>query len=370
MPIFVLRIVIIMLQLGLRSSFRSVVRSRGIHVPDSCYPQAQLRKRSFSFLRSTSDSSDGLDTADVEIDPGIALLAKSKAAEPEKGDLSIEFLGTSSCIPTRTRGVSCVSLTYCGETWLFDCGENTQQKLMRSAVRPTSIKKIFLTHLHGDHVFGLPGLLCFVGQAMRSQSDLVDTLDIYGPEGTRSFVRAALQLTESTVAPPLRIHELKNVPVFRGGHAVEWKTKPVATRPDHKEKIGRDIYPDKNMEYAVISPSSDVKAGRSVKRFSSNLSAAGSAAASSNAEYEGEDTRLYVYAAPMDHSIPCVGYVVHELDTKPTLFPEKIMPLIERNKDALEIMLAARKMKADYRKVLGLLKVCGNQCLVAAFCGD
>ena len=68
--------------------------------------------------------------------------------------MEITFLGTSSGVPTRSRNVSSVALRLQqrGEVWLFDCGEGTQHQLSKSDVKASQITKIFITHMHGDHI--------------------------------------------------------------------------------------------------------------------------------------------------------------------------------------------------------------------------
>ena len=71
--------------------------------------------------------------------------------------MNITFLGTSSGVPTLTRNVSSLALklSQTAEVWLFDCGEGTQHQLMKSNIKSSQIKKIFITHMHGDHIYGL-----------------------------------------------------------------------------------------------------------------------------------------------------------------------------------------------------------------------
>ena len=169
-----------------------------------------------------------------------------------QSDMDVIFVGTASCTPGVTRGVSCTALrlnwksrvvglsamdeggvgVVAGNdsstssssssgsgTWLFDCGESTQLSVQKtSSIKPGKITKIFLTHCHGDHTFGLPGLLCLMGTDRNHDSPPVD---IYGPEGLRMWLRVSIRYSVSRVVPPYRVHELMDVPMapeWREGH--------------------------------------------------------------------------------------------------------------------------------------------------------
>src|SRR5919199_3511269 len=106
--------------------------------------------------------------------------------------VQITFLGTSSGVPTRSRNVSAVALRLPqrGETWLFDCGEGTQHQVLRSDLKFSQITRIFITHLHGDHLYGLMGLLATCGMAGHAQP-----INIYGPEGLAEYVEMSARLS-------------------------------------------------------------------------------------------------------------------------------------------------------------------------------
>uniref|UniRef100_A0A3Q1F560 ElaC ribonuclease Z 1 n=1 Tax=Acanthochromis polyacanthus TaxID=80966 RepID=A0A3Q1F560_9TELE len=124
--------------------------------------------------------------------------------------MDITFLGTGSAYPSPHRGASALVLRTDGDCWLFDCGEGTQTQLMKSQLRASRITKVFISHLHGDHLFGLPGLLCTV--SLNTNSDPQQNLncvDIYGPRGLRHFLRVTLSLTGSQLLFPYAVHELE-----------------------------------------------------------------------------------------------------------------------------------------------------------------
>lgn len=117
----------------------------------------------------------------------------------------LTFLGTSAGVPSLQRNVTAIALSLPpGGDWLFDCGEGTQHQYMRSALKPGKLEKIFITHLHGDHIFGLPGLL-----TSRSMGSLSQPLTIYGPKGIKAFIENALDLSGSWVSFPLEILEIE-----------------------------------------------------------------------------------------------------------------------------------------------------------------
>ena len=96
--------------------------------------------------------------------------------------MEIIFLGTSSAVHSKTRNHPSIAIKAFGEVMLFDCGEGTQKQLLFTKVSPMKISKIFLTHYHGDHILGLPGLL----QSM-SLNGREAKLTIYGPSGLKKI---------------------------------------------------------------------------------------------------------------------------------------------------------------------------------------
>jgi ribonuclease Z len=96
--------------------------------------------------------------------------------------LRITFLGTGGSLPTRNRNPSAVMVNREGELILFDCGEGTQQQMMRAKTGMMSLSSIFISHFHADHFLGIPGLIQTMSFLGRNEP-----LTIYGPEGTREF---------------------------------------------------------------------------------------------------------------------------------------------------------------------------------------
>lgn len=132
--------------------------------------------------------------------------------------MDLYFLGTGGGVPSKERNVTSVALRMLperGAIWLFDCGEATQQQILRSPIKLSKLEKIFVTHLHGDHIYGLPGLL-----ASRSFQEDEAAITIYGPKGIRSFVETALNVSGTHLRYPLEIVEISEGIVYEDKHLV------------------------------------------------------------------------------------------------------------------------------------------------------
>ena len=115
--------------------------------------------------------------------------------------MDLVFLGTGSGVPAKHRNVSSIALKLLDELnsiWLFDCGEATQHQILKTSVKPRKIDKIFITHMHGDHIYGLPGLL-----SSRAFQGGDTPLTIYGPPGIRQYVSMSMKLSQSHVKYPI-----------------------------------------------------------------------------------------------------------------------------------------------------------------------
>lgn len=120
--------------------------------------------------------------------------------------MKLTFLGTSAGKPTKERNVSALALEFDQDNkwYLFDCGEATQHQLLR--VRPSvgKLAAIFITHLHGDHIFGLPGLL-----SSKRLDGALRPLTVYGPEGIRKYLECVIDTSCDYLGYALSIVEFK-----------------------------------------------------------------------------------------------------------------------------------------------------------------
>lgn len=126
--------------------------------------------------------------------------------------MELQFLGTGAGMPSKHRNTSALVVKLMqerGAFWLFDCGEATQHQMLHTTLKPRKLEKIFITHMHGDHIFGLPGLL-----GSRSFLDGKEPLTIYGPAGIEEWILTTLRLSRTILQYKLNIIEIKEGVIF------------------------------------------------------------------------------------------------------------------------------------------------------------
>ena len=258
---------------------------------------------------------------------GIPWFNSSSASPVRCHRLDVPFLatlGTSSGAPTKFRNVASTVIKHHHYTYLFDAGENTQWR-MRTCypVQMARLNRIFITHLHGDHLFGLPGVLSTaLDQLYASVRDLVDgrrndgspmetgkwreggdRIAVYGPQGLAKFLAGAFVTHRPAAAArmPLDVYEL---------------LAPGVTPPQHPAKGGVGVT-------RYIKPSSD-----GVYELFTETRAAP----------HDEHT---MYATVLQHTVPCVGYM---LEQKAKLHAD-VSPLLSRGVDPRQLTGLLRSLR-------------------------
>lgn len=126
--------------------------------------------------------------------------------------MEVFFLGTGAGIPAKLRNVTSIALKLLeerGAVWLFDCGEATQHQILHTSLKPRRVEKIFITHLHGDHIYGLPGFL-----SSRSFQGGETDVTIYGPKGIQQFVETNLSISQTYLKYRLHFVEVEEGIIF------------------------------------------------------------------------------------------------------------------------------------------------------------
>ncbi|GAA6022850.1 hypothetical protein JCM8202_003741 [Rhodotorula sphaerocarpa] len=222
----------------------------------------------------------------------------------------VTFLGTAAGRPSSTRNVSSLAIQLDAQIWLVDAGEGTQHRLMdsRCPLAMSKITRILITHLHADHINGLPGLLATIsagdGIPQPSTSNGPQPaepapIEIYGPLGLRQFLRVTLSLTQTILSRPYTVHELL------------FPDESPSDEPDAKlhpsEKRGRDLQPDEDGYWREIV---------------------------TNAAGGG----FSVSAGPIQHTIRCLGYLFHEFPRPLPIQPRRYLPHLKDPQNAAGLL--------------------------------
>ena len=168
--------------------------------------------------------------------------------------LRVVFLGTSGSVPTLKRSLPSVVVQCPRDQWMFDCGENVQRQMMQAKVSFHRKMKVFITHLHGDHVLGLPGLL----QTM-ALMDRKEPVQIYGPKGLKDFLVCTKETLNFGLNYPVEFNQILSegvvcneeeymVMATKSNHAVESYAYAFVEKP----RPGK-FYPKKALALGVAA---------------------------------------------------------------------------------------------------------------------
>ncbi len=155
--------------------------------------------------------------------------------------MELVFLGTSSAVPTRQRGLPAIAIRTGRQVILFDCGEGTQRQILSAGLSIQRVRHIFISHLHGDHIFGLPGLLQSMALNRR-----VKPLTVYCPEGEAKLLYQLLAGGHGLMTFEVNIRELEEgaiVDLGNGMRAIagtaEHTVTALAFRLEERPKPGK-----------------------------------------------------------------------------------------------------------------------------------
>jgi ribonuclease Z len=116
--------------------------------------------------------------------------------------MRVILLGTGAALPTPERRTSATAVLYEGEMLLFDCGEGTQLQLRKASLRHGRLSRVFITHMHGDHVIGIMGLLMTMELSGRERP-----IELYGPPALAEYVTTSARLLSTGFRYPIEVHE-------------------------------------------------------------------------------------------------------------------------------------------------------------------
>ncbi len=159
--------------------------------------------------------------------------------------MEFTFLGTSAGTPTKSRNVTGLALTHGRPKhwYLIDCGEGTQHQLLRTRHSVVQLQAIFITHIHGDHTFGLPGLLTSASMLGRTQP-----LFLVAPRPVKTFVEAAIGNSDSSLSFELMFVDSEAEDFHWEDEAVSVSTVPLS----HRVSCRAFVFTEKNLERQLI----------------------------------------------------------------------------------------------------------------------
>ncbi|WWC71545.1 uncharacterized protein I206_105503 [Kwoniella pini CBS 10737] len=226
--------------------------------------------------------------------------------------VSVTFLGTSSGGgPILSRNCSSLAVDLGSEVWLFDAADGTLMRLHQSSIRIANISRIFITHMHADHVLGLVAIMMTimsgVGVKPGENEELAKlgktkkaTFHVYGPSGIRNLIRTTLKATSINLAGVYAVHE-----ILEQGESSSAKCEEGDLHSN--EAVGTDFVANANGVWEDILEQGSGKGGKGWS----------------------------VKAGPIHHRVPSLGYILEEPTPRLQLDTSTLIPLLQSNAEAL-----------------------------------
>lgn len=167
---------------------------------------------------------------------------------------AVTILGNNSAVPAFDRHPTSQVITLDGNNYLVDCGEGTQIQLINYKIRRSKISHIFISHLHGDHYFGLIGLINSLSLLSHQQ-----VLHVYGPAPLREIIELQLKVADTQICYPLHIHHITEAKTLIDTDKLTVKCFPTNHRIEcygfsfEQKKQPRKLLPEKAREYDIPS---------------------------------------------------------------------------------------------------------------------
>ena len=220
-------------------------------------------------------------------------------------EIKVQWLGTSSGAPTGRRNVSCIAVRYGPERiFLVDCGEGTRNQMRAAGFDPALVTHIFITHLHGDHCFGIPGTIAAISAARQGTSLEKQPIEVHGPPELHRLMVSACKSAGMQLSVPVIVRSWVFDP--------EKEAPPSAVDPAGKLRLGCQaadqagvLPPDLARAWQAAYDGGSDQVVRRGLTWSTTLPGG-----------------VTVTAAQLQHRMPCWGYVFEE-PTVPTDIPEE-----------------------------------------------
>lgn len=261
--------------------------------------------------------------------------------------MRVTILGNNSALPAHNRHPTAQSVSIEGEEILLDCGEGTQLQMQRYGIRWRLINRICISHMHGDHYFGLPGLINSMSLLGRTAP-----LHVYGPSLLKQFIDITISGAEAELGFPLLFHDLNpQSDLLADTHNYRLESFPVTHRIQcHGFKVstktkGRRLLPEKCVALGVPMSSYE-----SIKKGEDYITVEGNTIPNGILTEDGPEPRTYAYCADTLYSESVLPFIdgVHTIYHESTYLEADSLKAAQRfHSTARQAAMIAKKSHAN-----------------------